>query len=148
MAFISEIHFRSADVGVLGNEFVEVTLGPNDDPADFVLSFYDANGNLDTLISALGVLNGEVTLSDLTGVPHPANPDFTVFTITSEAGSGLLINGGTGNNTVEANSIALTGYREWRGRGSVDQCQSQPDTQWRRCRWCRYHIDQWCRVAA
>ena len=49
MAFISEIHYRSVDVAQSDPssfEFVEVTLAPGDDPADFVVSFYDTHGVL------------------------------------------------------------------------------------------------------
>lgn len=77
MAFISEINFRGG--GIQSNdEFVEVTLGPNDDPANFAVSLYDHNGYLH---EGSGLPGGEVTLDELVGVPHPDNPDFTIYVI-------------------------------------------------------------------
>lgn len=77
MAFISEIHFRGSGV-VNSGEFVEITLGPDDDPADFVVSVYDDDGTLHT---NAGIAGGEVNLGTLTGAVHPDNPDFTIYTI-------------------------------------------------------------------
>ncbi len=76
MAFISEIKFRGSNNS--GNEFVEVTLAPGENPANFVVSGYDEDGNLHPVP---GIPTGEVTLSSLSGSPHPDNPAFTVYTI-------------------------------------------------------------------
>lgn len=115
MAFISEIHYRTSDVDVSDSsthEFVEITLGPGEDPADFVLSFYGNDGALmDDVgdnIQATGVVDGEVRLSSLVGVPDPENPDHTIYTVTSTSAVRELINAGTSQVSDEANFIALT----------------------------------------
>lgn len=77
MAFISEINFYGGD-GVAGGEYVEIALGPDDDPADFVVSVYSDDGTLDT---SAGISGGEVTLSSLVGVPDPDNSDYTIYVI-------------------------------------------------------------------
>jgi hypothetical protein len=77
MAFISEVHFRGTGVAASG-EFVEITLGPDDDPSDFVVSVYDDDGTLHT---NAGIVGGEVNLGTLTGIAHPDNPDFTIYVI-------------------------------------------------------------------
>lgn len=47
MARISELHYSNAYARASGvSEFLEVSLGPNEDPADFTVSFYQANGNV------------------------------------------------------------------------------------------------------
>ncbi|MDO6589192.1 type I secretion protein [Loktanella sp. D2R18] len=96
MAFISEIHFRGSGVANSG-EFVEITLGPDDDPDDFVVSVYDDDGTLHT---NAGIVGGEVNLGTLTGVEHPDDPDFTIYVISvgvrnaasdSDEGSGIAL---------------------------------------------------------
>ncbi|MBU2888223.1 Hint domain-containing protein [Celeribacter halophilus] len=79
MAFISEVNFRGSGAANSG-EFVEITLGPGDDPADFVVSVYDDDGTLHT---GAGLAEGEVNLGDLTtGITtHPDNDDYTIYTI-------------------------------------------------------------------
>lgn len=77
MAFISEVNFLGG-ASASNPEYVEITLGPNDDPADFTVSAYDENGDLDT---TSGISGGEVTLDTLTGSPDPENSDFTVYVI-------------------------------------------------------------------
>lgn len=77
MAFISELHFRGSGVANSG-EFVEITLGPDDDPNDYVVSVYDDDGTLHT---GADIAGGEVNLGTLTGTPHPDNPDYTIYTI-------------------------------------------------------------------
>ncbi|MEP5155503.1 Hint domain-containing protein [Planktotalea sp.] len=104
MAFISEIHFRGTGVANDG-EFTEITLGPDDDPADFVVSVYDDDGTLHT---GAGITGGEVNLSTLTGTPDPDNADFTVYVIPvgirnaasdADEGSGIALTD-TSTNTV------------------------------------------------
>lgn len=47
MARISELHYSNAYARTSGvSEFLEVALGPTDDPADFVVGFYQADGTL------------------------------------------------------------------------------------------------------
>jgi hypothetical protein len=108
LAFISEIHYRSTDTGTTGNEFVEITLGPGEDPADFVVSLYNHAGTLDTSVEAGGLVGGEVTLSDLTGVPDPENPGYTIYTVVSTEIEGRLFNGGDSSSNGQANHVALT----------------------------------------
>lgn len=115
MAFISEIHYRTGDV-VVGDstthEFVEITLGPGEDPADFVLSFYGRDGALmddaGDNIQATGVVDAEVSLDDLVGVPDPNNAGFTIYTVTGTSGAHELINATTSQVSDEANYVALT----------------------------------------
>ncbi|MEP1766776.1 MAG: Hint domain-containing protein [Sulfitobacter sp.] len=117
MAFISEIHYRTADVVTTDPstyEFVEITLGPGENPADFVVSFYDTNGLLmdgaGDNIQATGVVDAEVTLNNpaLVGVPDPENPGYIIYTITATSANGELINASNGDVADEANYIALT----------------------------------------
>ncbi|MEP0951719.1 MAG: Hint domain-containing protein [Paracoccaceae bacterium] len=117
MAFISEIHYRTADVVTTDPstfEFVEITLAPGDDPADFVVSFYDTNGMLmngaGDDIQATGVTGAEVTLDNLAlvGVAVPGNPGYIIYVITATAATGELINASNGDVPDEANYIALT----------------------------------------
>jgi len=47
MARISELHYSNAYASASGvAEFVEVALAPGEDPADFTVSFYDADGTV------------------------------------------------------------------------------------------------------
>lgn len=96
MPWISEISFRGNNNS--GNEFVEITLGPGDNPADYTLSAYDQNGNLH---APAGLAGGEITLDTLTGVPHPDDPSFTIYTVFVG-----LKNSNADSN--EATGIALT----------------------------------------
>jgi hypothetical protein len=77
MAFISEVNFKGGS-GAAGGEFVEITLAPGDDPADFVVSVYATDG---TLHLTSGISGGEVTLSSLSGDPHPDDANFTIYII-------------------------------------------------------------------
>jgi hypothetical protein len=90
------VHFRGTGVANSG-EFVEITLGPNDDPADFVVSVYDDDGTLHT---NAGIAGGEVNLGTLTGSVHPDNPAFTIYVISvgirnaasdADEGSGIAL---------------------------------------------------------
>ena len=95
MAFISELNFRGK--GPADGEFVEITLGPGENPADFVVSVYRDDGTLHT---GANIPGGEVNLSTLTGVPDPDNPDFTIYVISvgvrnaasdADEGSGIAL---------------------------------------------------------
>ncbi|MCZ4351889.1 Hint domain-containing protein [Roseovarius aestuarii] len=100
MAFISEVKFNGtggAGVGSAG-EYVEITLGPGDDPADFVVSAYRNNG---TLHHNAGIPGGEVNLSTLTGVPDLDNPDYTIYIIPVGIRTSV-------SDANEASGIALT----------------------------------------
>jgi hypothetical protein len=96
MAFISELHFRGTGVAASG-EYIEITLGPDDDPNDFVVSVYDDDGTLHT---NAGISGGEVNLGTLTGTTHPDDSDYTVYVISvgvrnaasdSNEGSGIAL---------------------------------------------------------
>lgn len=76
MSFISEINFKGA--GISSGEFVEVTLGPGDDPADFAVSAYRNTGALHT---NAGISGGQVTLAGLSGTPDPDNGAYTIYVI-------------------------------------------------------------------
>ncbi len=104
MAFISEVNFRGTGAG----EFVEIALGPNDDPADFVVSAYNQNG---ALWPASGIAGGEVNLSTLTGTPDPESPGFTIYVIPVG-----IRNANSDSN--EASGIALTDIST--GGGVID----------------------------
>lgn len=115
MAFISEIHYRTGDVNPADpstHEFVEIALAPGENPADFVLGFYGNDGALmddpGDNIQATGVVDGEVTLSSLTGVPDPENPGWTIYTITSTSSVFELVNATRSQVSDEANYVALT----------------------------------------
>ena len=77
MAFISEVNFKGSGIANSG-EFVEITLGPDDDPSDFVVSVYTHTGALST---GSGLPTGEVNLSTLTPVPDPQNPGYMIYEI-------------------------------------------------------------------
>ena len=117
MAFISEIKYTGFGEAS-SNEFVEITLGPNDDPADFTISFYDADGTLHAAPSSFFAA-GEFTIQDvidITGNPgsspsgvggldlevtvHPDNPDFIIVVIPAD-----LARGTTG---ISSEAVALT----------------------------------------
>lgn len=103
MAFISEIHFRSDSTPPA--EYVEIALGPGEDPADYTVSFYNLDGTLKNNPEFSGPT--EILLSDLAGVPNPGNPDYTIYTITA-SGSDFLMNGGNVDSLTEASHVALT----------------------------------------
>lgn len=48
MAFISEMDYVGGGEDFPSSEFVEITLRPGENPADFTLSFYDSDGSLTT----------------------------------------------------------------------------------------------------
>jgi len=111
MAFISEINFEGSDAAT---EWVEVALGPDDDPNDFVVSVYRDNGTLHT---GAGILFGELNLGDLTFaptvsvVPDPDDPGWTIYQIPV----GIKT---AGSDNDEGTGIALTDISP--GGGVVD----------------------------
>ncbi|MEM6308637.1 MAG: Hint domain-containing protein [Pseudomonadota bacterium] len=75
MARISELHYSNALARNSGvSEFLEVALGPSDNPSDFVVSFYQANGSV-------GI---EINLSD-PGVSVAVDPDNNEITFVISA---------------------------------------------------------------
>ncbi len=104
MAFISEIKYDGSGEGA-HNEFLEITLMPGENPADYTVSFINVDG---TLIAASSFFTtGEFTLQDVVDlagsdgieasivggldlqvIPHPDNPDATIFVIPSTLSGG------------------------------------------------------------
>lgn len=101
MARISELHYSNAYAQSSGvAEFLEVALSPSEDPADFTVSFYQANGNV-------GI---EIPLSD-PGVQFFVDPDNgeEIYVISADNFNILLTdpNGG-GSNNFEAYALVDT----------------------------------------
>ena len=99
MARISELHYSNAyarDSGVA--EFLEVALGPSDDPADFVVGFYQADGSL-------GI---EVTLDD-PRVVRTVDPDNgEVIFVLSADNLPILLTDPDGRGSTNYEAYALT----------------------------------------
>ena len=92
MARISELHYSNAFERSSGvDEFLEVALGPSENPADFTVSFYQANGNV----------GFEVSLDD-PGVVVTLDPDNGEMIYVISAGVFPILltdpNGGGANN--------------------------------------------------
>jgi hypothetical protein len=129
MAFISELHFRGTGVAN-SNEFVEITLGPDDDPNDYVVSVYDDDGTLHT---TAGISGGEVNLGTLTGVPDPDNSDYTIYVISvgvrnaasdADEGSGIALTNvetGTVVSFYSADNIAAFTTSEGAASGETSE---------------------------
>lgn len=101
MARISELHYSNAYASSSGvSEFLEVSLSPGEDPADFTVSFYQADGSL-------GV---EITL-DQAGVQSSLDPDTgeMVYVISNDDfGVFLTDPDGNGANNYEAYALTNT----------------------------------------
>lgn len=101
MARISELHYSNAyarDSGI--SEFLEVSLSPSEDPADFVVSFYQANGQV-------GI---EIGLTD-PGVQFSIDPQTGeyVYVISADNFNILLTDpDGGGANNYEAYALVNT----------------------------------------
>lgn len=103
MARISELHYSNAYAAKSGvSEFLEVSLGSSETPADFTVSFYQANGRV-------GI---EVDLTDVPASQVSLDPDTneTVYVISADDFPILLTdpNGGGANN-YEAYALTNTG---------------------------------------
>lgn len=101
VARISELHYSNAYARTSGvSEFLEVSLGPNENPADFTVSFYQANGNV-------GI---EVQLDD-PGVQVSVDPDNgeIVYVISADFFDIRLTDpDGGGSNNYEAYALTNT----------------------------------------
>ena len=101
MARISELHYSNAYAASSGvSEFLEVALGPSDDPADFVVGFYQDDGTL-------GI---EVTLDDplVTVSVDPDNGEI-IYVISADNFPILLTDpDGGGANNYEAYALTNT----------------------------------------
>lgn len=102
MARISELHYSNAYANSSGvNEFLEVALGPGDDPADFTVSFYQATGSV----------GFEVSL-DHTDVQVSVDPDNgeMVYVISADDFPILLTDpDGGGSDNYEAYALTNSG---------------------------------------
>ncbi len=105
MARISELHYSNAYAASSGvNEFLEVSLQPGEDPADFTVSFYQANGTA-------GV---EIPLDhpDVQVTTDPDNGE-TVYVISADDFPILLTDpDGGGSNNFEAYALTNTTTNE------------------------------------
>ena len=117
MAFISEIHFRTGDAAA-EPEYLEIALGPGENPADFTISFYNSDGTLNNNTTGIdantgnnAIVNGELTLDTLVGMPDPDNPGYTIYrisgTTTNAGGTQNLLFDATNSNGDEANYVTL-----------------------------------------
>ncbi|SLN64084.1 hypothetical protein PSA7680_03372 [Pseudoruegeria aquimaris] len=101
MARISELHYSNAYAASSGvAEFLEVSLAPGEDPADFTVSFYQANGSL----------GYELTL-DTPGVSATLDPQTgeMVYVISADVFPILLTDpNGSGPNNYEAYALTDT----------------------------------------
>lgn len=105
MARISELHYSNAYARASGvSEFLEVSLGANQDPADFTVSFYQANGNV-------GV---EVQLDNpLVQVSVDPDNGEIVYVISADYFNILLTDpNGSGANNYEAYALTNTAENE------------------------------------
>lgn len=102
MARISELHYSNAYAASSGvSEFLEVALGPGEDPADFTVSFYQSSG----------FVGFEVTLDhpDIQVSVDPDNGE-TVYVISADDFPILLTDpDGGGANNYEAYALTDTG---------------------------------------
>ncbi|WP_425093952.1 Hint domain-containing protein [Tropicimonas sp. S265A] len=99
MARISELHYSNAYAANSGvAEFAEVALAPSEDPADFVIGFYNADGSL--------IL--EVALDDPgVQVTFDAAANENVYTISS-SNFGFVLTDPDGGSAGNAEATALT----------------------------------------
>ncbi|MFQ6551334.1 Hint domain-containing protein [Aestuariibius insulae] len=68
MAFISEIHYADTYARESGvSEFVEVSLDAGDDPSEYILAFYKADGTPGLEVNLADVPEGQVTVDPETG---------------------------------------------------------------------------------
>lgn len=101
MARISELHYSNAYARNSGvSEFLEVALGPNDDPANFTVSFYQSNGDV----------GEEIALND-PGVTSSIDPDNgeVIYIISADNFNIFLTDpDGGGSNNYEAFALVDT----------------------------------------
>jgi len=102
MARISELHYSNSLASRSGvAEFLEVALGPDDDPANFTVSFYEANG---TLGLELSLDDPRVTVN-----VDPDNGE-VVYTLSADNLPILLTDpDGGGSDNYEAYALTQTG---------------------------------------
>lgn len=127
MARISELHYSNAYARNSGiSEFLEVALGPNENPADFTVSFYNSDGSLgfEVQLDDPGVQmsvdpdNGElvyVISADvfdilLTDPDSGASGNYEAFALTNTSTSEVIdfydIGGGTQNITADGGAAS------------------------------------------
>ncbi|MEO0401268.1 MAG: type I secretion protein, partial [Pseudomonadota bacterium] len=99
MARISELHYSNAYARNSGvSEFLEVALGPSDDPADFVVGFYQSDGTL-------GI---EVTLDDPRVVQSIDPENGEVIFVLSADNLPILLTDPDGGGSTNYEAYALT----------------------------------------
>ncbi|MEM7189219.1 MAG: Hint domain-containing protein [Pseudomonadota bacterium] len=93
MARISELHYSNAFAGSSGiPEFAEVALAIGEDPADFSLALYEANGSQGMVIALSDVPAGDVTFD--------ADANENVFVLSGDASAfGFRLTDPDGNTT-------------------------------------------------
>ncbi|WP_147110366.1 Hint domain-containing protein [Tateyamaria sp. syn59] len=127
MPRISELHYSNAYARNSGvSEFLEVALGPSDDPADFVVGFYQADGSLGIevrlddprVVRSVDPDNGEVifvlsadNLPILLTDPDGGGADnYEAYALTNTATGDVLdfydIGGGTQNITAQGGAAS------------------------------------------
>lgn len=99
MALISELHYSNAYSNSTGvSEFLEVTLLPGEDPADFTVSFYQSTGDV-------GI---EINLTD-PGVQATTDPDTgRTYYVISEDEFPILLTDPDGGGATNYEAYALT----------------------------------------
>ncbi|WP_120500733.1 Hint domain-containing protein [Roseovarius sp. EL26] len=107
MAFISELHYSNAYAASSGTrEFVEITLAPGENPADFQVGFYNFTGNVGLVVTLNDPALTPTTLPDGSTVYVIGRPDFNIL-LTDPDGGATGINYeavalvDTANSTVE-----------------------------------------------
>ena len=99
MARISELHYSNAYARNSGvSEFLEVALGPSDDPADFVVGFYQSDGTLGL----------EVTLDDPRVIQSVDPDNGEVIFVLSADNLPILLTDPDGDGSTNYEAYALT----------------------------------------
>ena len=102
--FISELHYNS---GSTQSEFLEITVRNDVDISTLDVTFYNHQGNILTTVGAEGQSGGQITLDNaaVSSFPHPTEPNYSVYVIHAQSGSGLFT---TTGSSVEARCVALS----------------------------------------
>ena len=90
MARISELHYSNAYAASSGvSEFLEVSIGASEDPANFTVSFYQANGQVGIEIPLTSVPTAQVTVdADNNEVVYVISADDFPILLTDPNGGG------------------------------------------------------------
>jgi len=105
MARISELHYSNAYAASSGiAEFLEVALGPGEDPDDFTVSFYHANGQVGVEIP--------LTHPDVQVIPDPETGEINYVISADQFNIRLTDPNGGGSNNYEAYALSDTAAGE------------------------------------